>query len=153
MTKKIHLVFLFPFLFAAAVFPSGDEFKCIVTSTDMAAFSWGEAQINFEFRSGGRVLVRMTPTSYEPHDEVLTTIPAEDIDLLISKPLDKASAHLLQAMKSRTIFPTVELALMGTVGDKELRVTYRLSDVLVRRITPTEGGEMLSLNFAKIEVE
>lgn len=55
-------------------------------------------------------------------------------------------------MRSRRIFPTVELALMGTVGDKELRVTYRMSNVRVSRIAPGGGGQMVSLNFEEIKL-
>ena len=55
-------------------------------------------------------------------------------------------------MRSRQLFPTVELALMGTVGDKELRVTYRMSNVRVSRIAPGGGGQMVSLNFEEIKL-
>ena len=151
MKNKILVCSLVLFLGAAAAFPSGDEFKYTVKFTDSMGWSWGmSAATRFEFRLGSTVLALGTPTLYRRHSEELTTASALDMTLLLTKELDESSPKLAQAMKSKTIFPIVELALMGTVGDKEIKVTYRLSDVSIRRITPSGGGESLTLNFAEI---
>jgi len=152
MKNKILVCSLAFFLGAAAVFPGGDEFQYTVKITDSVGWSWEMSAARFEFRLGSKVLAIGTPTLFRRHTEELTTASAKDMNLILTKELDTSSPKLAEAMRSKTIFPIVELALMGMVGDKEIQVTYRLSNVSVSRITPSGEGELLSLNFEEIKI-
>jgi len=149
--KKPSLLLSLIFFFCAAVAaPSGDEYTCTMKFTDLQGSMLEMSVAKFEFRLGSRVLVQATPTSFRRSDE-LTAAPAQQLSLILTKGMDETSAKLSQAMRSKTKFPTVELALMGTVGDKQIQVTYHMSDVIVSRIAPIEGGEALTLNFEELK--
>jgi len=151
LKNKILVCSLVFFLGAAAAFPRGDEFKFTLNFEEVKGSSWGISVITFEFRLGSNVLALGTPTLYRRQSEELTTSSAKDMSLILTKELDNSSPKLAQAMRSKTVFPIVELALMGRVGDKEIQVTYRLFDVSVSRITPAGGRESFTLNFGKME--
>ena len=153
---KGALIFVFAVLMCvSAAGSAGDDLNYTVTFDDgKVSWSWGMCNSgSFHFRRGGEVLARGTPTSFTGDNEALTAAPAADLTLAVAlEDVAESAQKLSQAMRSRQIFPTVELALMGTVGDKEIRVTYRMSNVRVSRIAPGGGGQMVSLNFEEIKV-
>jgi len=156
MIKGALISFLAVLLCVSTAGSAGDDLNYTVTFNDgKVSWSWGMSQSGtFTFRRGGDVLARGTPASFEGNNEALTAAPAAEITLVVAlEDVDELAKTLSQAARSRTIFPTVELALMGTVGDKEIRVTYRMSRVRVSRIAPGGGGQMVSLNFGEITLD
>jgi type VI secretion system secreted protein Hcp len=102
---------------------------------DVVSFSWG---------------VTMTPSSGTTMSRPLFT------DLILTKPMDRASPVLLVSCASGKRFPTAVLQLVRTGEMRVVFMEYTLSDVMLTAYQPAGQGaedqplEALNLNAARI---